>query len=49
MKQDTCYIFIDYRRHHRKGIEIFNSTEVNLQQKLKFRLTKMYFWTLQKK
>jgi hypothetical protein len=43
MEQRIFYIFIDYRWCHRKGIAIFNPTEVNLRQKLWFHKTKMYF------
>jgi hypothetical protein len=36
-------IFIDYRGHHRKGVPIYNGTYDNLQTKLWFHITKMYF------
>ncbi len=36
MEQHICYIFIDYRGRHRKGIANYNATEVNLQQKHTF-------------
>jgi len=43
MKQNICYILVNYRGHHRKGMEIYNYAEVNFQLKVKFHLTKMYF------
>jgi hypothetical protein len=43
MEQWIFCIFIDYREHHRKGVAIYNATEVNLQQKLWFRWTKNVF------
>ncbi len=41
-------IFIDYKGRYRKGDAINDATIVNLQQKLLFHWTQMYFWTVQK-
>jgi hypothetical protein len=48
MKQHVFCIFIDYRGHHRKGVEIVYADYVNFQPKPWFQLKKMYFWTLQR-
>ncbi len=32
-EQHISLHFIDYRGHHRKGVEIYNAALVNLQQK----------------
>jgi len=40
MEQRVFCIFIDHRGHHRKGVEIYNATLVNLNQKLWFHWTK---------
>jgi hypothetical protein len=36
------YVFFDYRGHHRKGIELYNSTEVSEQQPFGFPEQKTY-------
>ncbi len=36
MEHHVFCIFIDYRGHHRKVVEIYNATSVNSQQKLWF-------------
>ncbi len=43
MEQHDFWIFVDYRGHHRKGISIYNATEVNLQPKPWFHYTKNVF------
>ncbi len=43
MEQHIFYISIDYRWRHRKGIAIFNATEVNLWQKTMVSLNKNVF------
>ncbi len=43
MEQHVFYYFVEYRGRHRKGFAIYAATEVNLQQKLWFHSTKMYF------
>ncbi len=43
MEQHIVCIFIDYRGHHRKGVEIFNADYVNFQPKLWFQWKKCIF------
>jgi hypothetical protein len=43
MEQHVYYILIDYRGCHRKGVAIYNTISVNLQQKPWFHLTKNVF------
>jgi hypothetical protein len=33
MEEHIFCILIDHRGHHRKGVAIYNATQVNLQQK----------------
>ena len=42
MEQHVFFIFIDYRGHHRKGVEIFYADYVNFQPKPWFK-KKMFF------
>ncbi len=48
MEQHILKIVMEYRWHHKKGITIFNATEVSLQQKFDVCITKMYFKKLRK-
>jgi hypothetical protein len=43
MEQHVVCIFIDYRGHHRKGVAIYNATEINLQENLGFIQQMIYF------
>ncbi len=49
MELHILKITIEYRGSHKKGITIFNATEVSLQQQQQIvSITKMYFLKLQK-
>jgi len=43
MEQHVFWILNYYRGHHRKGVAIYNATEINLRQKPWFHLTNAVF------
>ncbi len=48
MEQHFFYYFDEYRGHHRKGVAIYTTTEVNVHKKYGSIEQKCIFWRLKK-